>query len=559
VKVKRILTLLALSASALLAQSPIVNEILNNYGLSNSGTVAQGAIFIVKGTGLSDQTTGIQEVPLQTTLQGVRIAITVGGITTFAPMYYVLPQQLAGILPSNTPLGAGTLVVRNNSKNSLPVPITIVKSAFGVLTVTGTGTGSARVQDASQGYQELVSTRSTNPGNFLVFYGSGLGPVTGDETVAQVQTDLSSIPISVTIGGKPVPVYYHGRTAFPGLDQINVQVPTLDASAYGCAIPVLITTNGVQANVTTIPIAQSGSICPVPTGTGSGPASGATQEEIDRWSAAGTFTTGSINLGRTTLYAVADAVPGVNASTTITKTDTLGASFSRVSGSALGQYLRGQGASAYTPSVGSCVVYTGLYADQLPPLTVSALDAGASVSSSGPGGVITAPRDGLAYSLRIPNPYVVAGRYTLSGAGGPSVGAFSGTFDIAPEFVVANPEDFKQITRSAGVTVRWNGGDPTIPISITGTSVPISVTGIQSAPVNFACSANGADGRFTIPGTILSQLPASTPIVGAGLTLPVRGSFSVTSPGKGVRISASGVDYLTGNNSWTLTVTTDYR
>jgi len=198
---------LAFFASLAFGQSPIVNQILNNYGLANAGTVAQGAIFIVKGTALSDQTTDLQQVPLQTTLQGVRIAITVNGITTFAPLYYVLPQQLAGILPSNTPEGAGTLVVRNNSKNSLPVPITIVKSAFGVLTVTGTGLGSARVQDASQGYQELISTRSTNPGNFLVFYGSGLGPVAGDETVAQVQTDLSSIPISVTIGGKPAQVF----------------------------------------------------------------------------------------------------------------------------------------------------------------------------------------------------------------------------------------------------------------------------------------------------------------------------------------------------------------
>jgi hypothetical protein len=139
------------------------------------------------------------------------------------------------------------------------------------------------------------------------------------------------------------------------------------------------------------------------------------------------------------------------------------------------------------------------------------------------------------------------------------VGGFSGTFDVTSEFVVANPDDFKTITRSAGVTVRWTGGDPTVPVQITGTSVPISITGVQGSPVNFACLANGADGRFTVPASILAQLPASTPVVGAGFSLPVRGSFTVVSPGRGVRITASGVDYLTANNAWTWTVTTDYR
>ena len=90
---KRILSLLVLVASAALAQTPVTTEILNNYGLINGGTVAQGAIFIVKGSSLSDQTTTLQSVPLQTTLVGVRMEITVGGTTTFAPMYYALPPS----------------------------------------------------------------------------------------------------------------------------------------------------------------------------------------------------------------------------------------------------------------------------------------------------------------------------------------------------------------------------------------------------------------------------------------------------------------------------------
>ena len=96
----RRLSLLCAIATAVVAQTPTVTQVLNNYGLEplsssvNSG-IAQGSIFIVKGVNLSNQMTGLQNPPLQTTLQGVRIRITVDSSTKFAPLYYVLPSQLA--------------------------------------------------------------------------------------------------------------------------------------------------------------------------------------------------------------------------------------------------------------------------------------------------------------------------------------------------------------------------------------------------------------------------------------------------------------------------------
>ncbi len=544
---KRIVALLAFSATAAFAQPPVITEILNNYSLANSGTVAQGAIFIVKGTNLSDFTTGLQEIPLDTTLQGVHMVVTVAGVTTFAPMYYVLPQQLAGILPSATPVGNGTLVIRNNGKNSAPTPITVVRSAFGVLTVSGAGSGSARVQDASQGYQELLSTRSTNPGNFLVFYGSGVGPVSGDETIRQVQTDLTGIATTVTIGGRPAQVFYRGRTAFPGLDQINVQVPTLDAASYGCSVPVVITTNGVQANSTTIPVAQSGATCSVTGGSGTAP----TQQEIDRWTSAGSFTNGTLSLTRTTQYSVTEALPGVPGGTTITKTDGFEAAFNRASGD-IGRYLRGD----TQPGLGACVVNRTAAS---PAWTLVPLDAGPSVTVSGPGTFQTAARSGLLYVARPPGPFLSAGRYTFNSSGGPAVSAFSGTLDVAQELIVTNPDDFKLIVRGGGVTVRWTGGDPALPMQITGSSIPINADGTQGAAVSFLCLANAADGRFTFPANILSQLPASGSFSGAAFTLLLRGSFTVTAVGKGSRLAAPGLDYLVANNSWTWSVATEYR
>ena len=62
---KRPLVLLAVTSATAFAQTPVVTDILNNYSLTRSGSVAQGAIFIVKGSNPSVQTTSLQNVPLQ--------------------------------------------------------------------------------------------------------------------------------------------------------------------------------------------------------------------------------------------------------------------------------------------------------------------------------------------------------------------------------------------------------------------------------------------------------------------------------------------------------------
>lgn len=181
---KHVLVLFVASACAVFGQTPTVTQVLNNYGLTDAGTVAQGAIFIVKGTNLAAQeTTTLQEVPLQTNFKNVQIRITVGSTVTFAPLYYALNTQLAGILPSNTPVGTGNLVVINNGRTSANSRVTIVKSAFGMLTLNGSGSGAAAVHD--QNYSLLSGSNATNPGKAVVFYGSGLGPVTGSETALQ--------------------------------------------------------------------------------------------------------------------------------------------------------------------------------------------------------------------------------------------------------------------------------------------------------------------------------------------------------------------------------------
>lgn len=260
---------LMMFTTAVLAQPTIARTqnnsaaIFNNYssifpGMPNYG-IAQGSIVQLFGSGLATATSDLQGVPLPTSLNGTSVNITINGITTQAILYYVSPGQINAIIPSATPTGTGQITVTVNGQTSAPSPIAVVKSAFGMLSLNGVGNGPAAVYDVNSHYIGL--TNAANPGDFITVWGTGLGPVTGDETILQQPTDLSNIPIEVDIGGKVAIVQYHGRSQYPGLDQINVQVPQ---GVSGCHVSVVVRSGDLVSNFGTIPVATSGRTCSEP-------------------------------------------------------------------------------------------------------------------------------------------------------------------------------------------------------------------------------------------------------------------------------------------------------
>jgi hypothetical protein len=215
------------------------------------------------------------------------------------------------------------------------------------------------------------------------------------------------------------------------------------------------------------------------------------------------------------------------------------------------------------------VVYQlALLTNPYPNLTSTGLDAGAQLTSLGPNGTVLAPRQsnqvtGFTYNAsNVPNTYLSPGHYTLSGPGGANVGVFSGGLDIVADLVVTNnPDDFKVINRTGGVTVHWTGGEPSTVLTISGSSFTIDPQ--NPAAVNgagFVCIQNVSAGQFTVPGSILSQLPASPTISGGGIDIVTRGSFSVTARGKGARFTTpTGLDILTAFNFWHWSFTPQYK
>jgi uncharacterized protein (TIGR03437 family) len=525
--------------------APTIGSILNNYSYTvptspNYG-IAQGAIFTIFGTELANTPTGLQGLPLATILQGVTVTASVNGVTLPALLYYVTAGQIAGILPSALPVGTGTITVNNNGQSSPPFPLKVVASAFGTLTLNGTGIGAAAVYDAN--YQFLSATNSARPGDIIQLFGTGVGATTNNEAIQQVQTNLTGIPMTATIGGVVAEILYRGRTIYPGLDQINIRIPTLPAGTYGCSVNLVISTGAISSNTTTIPVMPTGGNCSsTPAGGGNSNPS-PTQTEIDGWIAAGVFRSGNVGLLRTTGYTNRDVAGAVV--TNVTRTESFTGSFNRLSGPGLAETLRSR---LIKIEAGACTV---IATQVLPNFTIAPLHAGPSLRAEGPNGTRTAPlfQPGV-YIDNITGTYIAPGRYTFSGTGGTDVGAFTGTVDVSPELLFTNTDAVRTVTRSEGATVQWTGGDPSQLITITGIST-VSATNFAS----FTCFEKQAVGRFTVPASVLNQLPAS-PVAANGVVS--RGTLTIYSYFDN-RIAIPGIDLATASGEWLINVTMQYK
>jgi uncharacterized protein (TIGR03437 family) len=468
-----------------LAAQPVIKALQNNYsyivpGLPNYG-IAEGSIFIIMGTGLATGSTGLQTTyPLPKTLLGTSVSVTVSGTVTVPILYYVLPTQIAAILPSTTPVGMGVITVTNNGQTSATFPIQVVQSAFGILTYYGTGSGFAAAFDnnfPATASPYLGVTSAANPGEVLTLWGSGIGPDPGnpDETVTQKLNNLvGSFPIEVDIGGISSTILYAGRSLYPGLDQINVYLPA--NVTPGCHVSVIVKTGNVVSNSTSIQVAANGRTC-------SDPNIGYTAAELATITAKANIKVGIIGIGRRNQSD--QVVNGLNAY------------FNNYSNN---QFLTQPESASY----GSCVIVPAA-------ATLPFLDAGASIKVTGPGGetAIIDKTSGSIYNGGFTTSFISnsGGAFSFSnGAGGTDVGVLSSASTTIPgEATWTNLSSLSSISRSQGFTVTWTPNSANGFVTVHGTSP----TADGSITQTFECAASMSAGQITVPPSLLLAVPAS--------------------------------------------------
>ena len=487
---------------------PTITKVTNNYsytpnGFSNSG-ISPSTIFTIFGANLSDP------APANLTLNssagggiptksgGATVSVTVGGKTVTPGLYYAIPTQIAGVLPGGTPTGAGTLTVSYNGTTSAAFAINVVPATLGLDTYYGTGSGLITATNATTGAL-FNYTNSAAPGQTIVLWGSGLGADTQDSDTVFTSTPHAVNQSSVQVYFGPVAgaVGYAGSSGYPGLNQINVTIPT--NAPTGCGVSVAVVVLGVTSNFGTLPIGQG--VC-------SDPVYGINGTLLGQLSGQTTVKSGTVIVGQSV---------GTSGTSNIAL-----ASFSSNTGSAYGS-------TSGIVSLGSCLVTE--VAGSGGSSTSTGLDAGASIALTGPLGAYTLspiPTITGIYTAQLPTGAITStgGAFTFKGPGGANVGAFTTTVNLPnPLMSWTNQSAGATVTRSQGVQINWSGGTPGSYVVITGSS-----SGSGGTSGSFVCYAPQSALTFTVPPYVTGTLPAGS------------GSLSVENGTSFVSFSASGLD-----------------
>jgi uncharacterized protein (TIGR03437 family) len=193
-------------------------------------TIAPDSIVSVFGSFAS--ATVAATLPLTTSLGGLTLIFRDGLGDHAAALYYVSPTQINAVVPAGLAPGSIDVILRNANGDQATGSAIIAAAAPGLLTVDGAPTGvaaatvetlhadgSVTVQDAFQCSMGKCVTVPIDLGSngdqvFLTLFGTGIRHAdTATLKVRIAEQDLT-------------PSYAGAQPTFPGLDQVNVQLPS---------------------------------------------------------------------------------------------------------------------------------------------------------------------------------------------------------------------------------------------------------------------------------------------------------------------------------------------
>ena len=221
-----------------------------------NGAIAPGAMVAIFGTDLAGGTLLAGEVPLPTTLGDT--SVTFDNIP--APLFFVSGTQINTQVPFELMTGTGmvSVQVKRGSETSAAQPIGIAAVSPGIFTLNQQGTGAGAILHAED-FQPVSDSAPAQPGEFLLIFCTGLGPVQPEVQSGQIAPSTAPLAETlntplVNIAGIPANVTFSGLApGFVGLYQVNVQVP--GGVSTGDAVPVVLTIGGVASNTVAIGIA----------------------------------------------------------------------------------------------------------------------------------------------------------------------------------------------------------------------------------------------------------------------------------------------------------------
>jgi uncharacterized protein (TIGR03437 family) len=219
--------------------APVPTTVTLTNSASNSLTVAPNSLASIYGVNIPAAPPGASalSVPLPTTLGGIQVLVN----GTVSPLLYVSPTQINFQLP---PDGAGqpttvpsssVVVTFNGQQVGLQSQVPVAEHAIGMFTAANPNAGQPAYLNALVNYyptgqppSAVYHTVVANSQGGIALNPISLNPALGVPFLSIYATGLNGTGTAPTVyfNGNPVATSYSGPQGDPGLDQINVQIPT---------------------------------------------------------------------------------------------------------------------------------------------------------------------------------------------------------------------------------------------------------------------------------------------------------------------------------------------
>ena len=215
--------------------------VISSSGFGAATSIAPGSFIEIYGSNLAVDTnlwSGRNFIGglAPTWLDGT--AVTIGGIPAY--VVYVSPTQINALVPFNVPTGtAEPVIVTNSGGVSAAQNVAVNALQPGLLATPLTNIGGIQYAVAlfpdfstyvlPSGAISTAASTPAQPGDTIVLFGTGFGPVSTGIASGQIVTQANSLvnPVQFSIGGVPATTTYQGLgPGEAGVYQFDIVVPS---------------------------------------------------------------------------------------------------------------------------------------------------------------------------------------------------------------------------------------------------------------------------------------------------------------------------------------------